>query len=232
MPRIGLVCEGATDRAAIERYVRQSLISRGYSDVTFLEIPAHHDKTASVHGFAMVLAWLNQSPAERSRYLTDLFAGDNAQRCDAIVVHLDADNLSRSRFRKHVHRWYQTHLNNPVPPQHRGNEIARLIKRVGKFNSLQYVVAAAVESTETWCLSTFPVSGNPEKLSGQSLRQKFMEVLHLSEGRPTCGRVFSRTSKGRKRREKYCDRTAQHTNRIENQCHHYNKLVTDLCKVI
>ena len=238
MPRIGLVCEGATDRAAITCYVRQSLVSRGYSDVTFFDIPAHRDKTTPIHGFAMVLAWLSKPSGERNRYLMDLFAGDNVQRCDAILVHLDADNLSQPQFKKHIHKWYKTSVKSSQRAQDRGKEIARLISHVGKLTtsrdpaSKRYVIAAAVESTETWCLSAFRVVRvNPEILSGGSLCQEFMQALLAYEGRPTGG-VFRKISKDVRRRKRFCRGTAQNADRIERQCHHYNQLVIDLCKVL
>ena len=239
MPRIGLVCEGATDRAAIEFYVRQSLVSRGYSDVTFLEIPAHRDKTTTpIHGFAMVLAWLDQPSGERDRYLMDVFAGDSVQKCDAILIHLDADNLSQPQFKEHVYKWYDTSVKSPQQAQDRGHEIIRLISHVGKLASSRgsaserYVVAAAVESTETWCLSAFRVVPvNPEILSGGSLCQEFMEALLTYEGRPTDG-VFRKISKDVRRRTRFCRDTAQNANRIESQCYHYSQLVTDLCRVL
>ena len=241
MPRIGLVCEGATDRAAIEYYVRESLNSRGYSDVEFLEIPAHRDKTAPIHGWSMVLAWLSKSPQERNRYLTSPFAGNlHTQTCDAIVVHLDADNLSDAQFRCHIAKWYNTAVKDPTPAQHRGNEIRRIVRRVAKLTlqkssgaSGLYVIAAAVESTETWCLSAFQlVNGNPERLSGFPLCQEFMTALHASEGRPIAGRVFSNVSKDVRRRERFCRRTSCDVRLIESQCYHYKKLIVDLCQVI
>ena len=241
MPRIGLVCEGATDRAAIEYYVRESLSSRGYANVVFLEIPAHRNKTAAIHGWSMVLAWLSKSPQDRNRYLTSPFAGNlHTQTCDAIVVHLDADNLSDAEFRRHVAKWYNTTVKDPNGAQHRGNEIERIVRQVAKLSSQKrgdfsslYIIASAVEATETWCLSASRfLNGNPEKLSGLALCQEFMTALHASEGRPIGGRVFSNISKDVKRRKRFCRRTSCDVRLIESQCYHYKKLIVDLCKVI
>ena len=174
---------GATDRTAIEYYVRESLNSRGYTDVAFLEIPAHRDNTAPIHGTA---------------------------------------------------------VKNPTPTQHRGNEIRRIIKRVAKLplqrrggTSGPYVIAAAVESTETWCLSAFQLlNANPERLSGSTLCQEFMKALHASEGRSITGRAFATISKDVRRRKRFCRRTSSGVGRIEAQCYHYKKLIVDLCQVI
>ena len=242
MPRIGLVCEGATDRAAIENYVRESLSSRGYTDVVFLEIPAHRNRTAPIHGWSMVLAWLSRSPQNRNRYLTSPFAGNlHTQTCDAIVVHLDADNLSDAEFRRHIAKWYNTAVKDPTGAQHRGNEIKRIVRWVAKLRSQKrgggsnslYVIAPAVESTETWCLSASQfLNGNPERLSGLALCQEFMTALHASEGRPIGGRVFSNISKDVKRRNRFCRRTSCDARMIESQCYHYRRLIVDLCKVV
>ena len=102
MPLIGLVCEGPTDRIAIEWYVRKSLVERGFSDITFRKIPEHTDQTSKdIQGCTMVLAWLSKEPGERQKLLGDIFA-NGLRRCDAIVAHLDADNLSMSQFRQHT----------------------------------------------------------------------------------------------------------------------------------
>ena len=238
MPRIGLVCEGGTDQAAIEHYVRQSLVSRGYSDVTFLKIPAHRDKTNPIHGWSMVLAWLSKTSGERNRYLASLFASDNPQKCDAIVVHLDADNLSESQFQDHVSKHYQTTVKDPKSPHHRGREIARIIRQIGNLstsrnqsNNRRYVIAAAVESTETWCLTAFQaVHDNAERLSGLPLCEQFMTALHNFEQRPI--RPFKKVSKDVRRRNKFCRNTADAASQIESQCYHYKKLISDLCQIV
>lgn len=239
MPRIGLVCEGGTDRAAIERYVGRSLVSRGYSDVTFLEIPAtvNRDNTLPIHGWAMVLAWLNRIPGERNLYLSDMFERDRSEKCDAIVIHLDADNLSDLQFREHVAKHYGATVQDPDTPRHRGKEITRIIRLVGKLDTSpdqstkRYVVAAAVEATETWRVSAFRVvSGDPERLSGLDLCQRFMTALHKVERRPM--RPFRNVSKDVSRRKRFCRSTADYASRIESQCYHYKRLITDLCEVV
>ena len=240
MARIGLVCEGQTDRDAIECYVKRSLSNHGISNVTFLELPAYRDNTIAITGWGMVINWLSQNPAKRKHYLQDVFAGGlNTQQCDALVIHLDADNLSDSDFQTHIQSRFKTTVQTPSSPRDRGSELRRIMEHVAKFNSLtnserdRHVVAAAVESTETWCLSAFQVrQGNPERLSGSSLCTQFMIALHQSEGRPTTGRPFRKISKAVRRRKRLCSRTARHASRIESQCYHYEKLISDLRQVI
>lgn len=93
--RIGVVCEGDTDRVAIEWFVRMSLVIRGFDDIAVRKIANYTDQTSrGIHGFTGGLAWLSQSPEQRQRFFVDLFGGDvRKEKFDAIVVHLDADNL-------------------------------------------------------------------------------------------------------------------------------------------
>ena len=239
MRRIGIVCEGPTDRHAIANYVRHSLSNQGISDVEFCDLPAYVDNTAPSSGSAMVIRWLSQHPMMRSRYLRQLFAGNvKAPLFDALVIHLDADNLSNSSFRAHIHNSFQTTVQNPSGPQSRGSELRKIIKHVGKFNLLtkhdrdRHVLAVAVESTETWCVAAFRnQKTDPEQFTASSLRQAFMSALHKFEGRPT-NTQFRKVSKDVRRRSKFCRLTAKHADRIEMQCSHYKKLITDLYRVL
>ena len=239
MRRIGIVCEGPTDRHAIASYVRHSLSNQGISDVEFCDLPAYVDNTAPLSGSAMVIRWLSQHPMMRSRYLRQLFAGNvKVPLFDALVIHLDADNLSNPSFRAHIYNRFQTTVQNPSGPQRRGSELRRIVEHVGKFSLLtkhdrdRHVLAVAVESTETWCVAAFSnQETNPEQLTPSALRQTFMSTLHKFEGRPTNAQ-FLKVSKDVRRRRKYCRLTAQYANRIEMQCSHYKKLVTDLCRVL
>ena len=239
MRRVGIVCEGPTDRHAIASYVGQSLSNQGISDVEFRDLTAYVDNTAPSTGWAMVIRWLSQNPMIRTRYLRQLFAGSvNAPLVDALVIHLDVDNLSISSFRAHIYNRFQTTVQNPSGPQRRGSELRRVVEHVGKFSLLEkydrdrHVLAVAVESTETWCVAAFRnQKTDPEQLTASSLRQAFMSALHKFEGRPT-NTQFRKVSKDVRRRSKFCRFTAKHADRIEMQCSHYKKLVTDLCRVL
>ena len=233
MPRIGLVCEGPTDRIAIEWYVRKSLVERGFSDITFREIPDHTDQTSKgIQGCTMVLAWLSQAPGMRQKFLGDLFAS-GLRKCDAIVVHLDADNLSRSQFRQHVRNQYSMTVKNPKLPEKRGIEIRRIIMSVGKLDSLSrgYAIAVAVQSTETWCLSSFRnISGDPESISGVPLNQQFMDALLKFEKQQP--RIIKKVTKDPIRWERFCRHTATKVKLLERQCNHYRRLVSELVRVL
>ena len=228
--RIGLVCEGATDRIAIEWYVRKSLVTRGFSDISFQDIPSHIDETSKgIYGCTMVLAWLHQSPGERRRYFGGLFDG-NSEKCDAIIVHLDADNLSKTEFRQHVLNHYKMRVTNPRSPDRRGTEIRRIIMSVGQLDR-DYAIAAAVESTETWCLSSFGnTAGDPESISGSDLVQQFMSALHRFERRPIGD--FKNVDKTDIRWERFCRHRSTKAEVIERRCPQYRKLVSELVRVL
>ena len=231
--RIGVVCEGETDRVAIEWFVRMSLVIRGFDEIAVCRIASYTDQTSrDTQGFTGVLAWLSQSPEQRQRFFVDLFGGDvRTEKFDAIVVHLDADNLSTKEFRNHVHSKYGKDVKNHRIPEKRGFEIRQLIMSVGKMGKVGdgYAVAVAVESTETWCLSSFrELRDDPESMSGATLVQQFMDALHAVERRPT--EVFRKANKDPIRWERFCRRTYENVEVLERQCFHYKKLVTDLVR--
>ena len=208
-------------------------MQRGFSDydITFPEIPSHVDNTSKpVQGCTMVLAWLRQSPGARQRYFGGLF-DSSPERCDAIIVHLDADNLSEVAFRKHVLNHDGMNVKNPKVPDRRGAEIRRIIRAIGKLG-LGYVIATAVESTETWCLASFRDNlGSPERLSGPSLIQQFMDAMHEFEKRPT--QIAKKPTKDRMRWERFCRHQLRtKAERIELQCPQYRMLVEDLVGVL
>ena len=242
MLQIGLVCEGDTDQVAIEHYFRQSLLNRQISDIKFLRLPLSPDNTISgeVCGWGMVLRWLCCNPPERRRhYLHNLFDHNlYTLRCDAIVIHLDADILSDPDFQTYIGQHFQLTVSNVSTPRDKGREIAKVIEHVGKFSHLtnrdraRHVVAAAVESTETWCLAAVRIrQSDPEVLCGSQLRHEFMTALHKCEGSSNTG-PFRRISKDVRRRTRFCRVTARHANRIETQCYHYEKLVMDVVRVL
>ena len=231
--RIGVVCEGDTDKVAIEWFVRMSLLIRGFDDIAVCKIASYTDQTSrDVQGFTGVLAWLSQPPEQRRRFFVDLFGGDvRTEKFDAIVVHLDADNLSTKEFRNHVRNRYDTDVKNHRLPAKRGFELRQLIMSVGKMGKIGdgYAVAVAVESTETWCLSSFrDLPNDPESMSGAPLVQQFMDALHAFERRPK--RVFRKANKDPIRWERFCRSTYENVEMLERQCFHYKKFVTDLVR--
>jgi hypothetical protein len=236
MPRIGVVCEGKTDKVAIEWYVRKSLVCRGFDgDIAVCRISDHTDRTSGdMQGYTRVLAWLSQPLEQRQRFFVDLFGGNlGPDKFDAIVVHLDADNLSTREFRNHVRNQYGMNVRNPTLPERRGFELRRVIMSVGDLSrSGGYAIAAAVESTETWCLSSFRnISGDPESISGNALVQKFMESLHIFENRPTTN--FNEVDKDSIRWERFCrHHSSTKAELLERQCYHYRIFVSDLVRIL
>lgn len=235
--RIGIVCEGPTDRHAIVNFVRASLTDRGIRP-EFVAIQPEIDRT-NPSGWHAVLNWLlNNPPAVRlTSYLGGgLFAeGLSAKSCDLLILQIDADNLSERGFQN----WNRTRLGYTVKdmadPIGRGNEIRLIIRIAGKFDMLsdrdsrRHLPAPAVESTETWCIAAFrPLRRNPEYLSGPALCQEFMTALHESEGRPI--QSFTHINKSPDRRRRYCGRHSSGFRRLEAQCRHYQALVESIVR--
>ena len=232
--RIGLVCEGETDRIAIEWFVRSSLVDRGFSgDISFCKIQDYKDQTSrDIHGYTMVLAWLRQGPTARARLFGGMFAGDS-ERLDAIVVHLDADNLSSMEFRTHVLRFYDMTVKNHRIPAKRGFAIRTLLTGVGGLgcSSGLYALAVAVESTESWCVAAFGTTVDPESLKGPTLNAQFMHVMLKAERQPP--QVIKEATKDPIRWERLCRRAKPtHVRRLERRCSHYEKLVHDVVRVL
>ena len=157
----------------------------------------------------------------------------SAKRCDAIVVQLDADILSDEPFRNRMRRCIRREVNDPAEPIERGKEICKILEIVGRVSELtqvdrdRHIVTAAVESTEAWCIGVFRRwADNPELLRGGALRDRFMDVLHESEGRPV--QTVARIDKSPDRRERYCKRYAENYRNLEQQCYHFRELVEKL----
>lgn len=143
---------------------------------------------------------------------------------------MDADNLSDEPFRNRMRNRYGRNVDEPDSPIDRGNVVRTIIEIAGSFDQLRdddrnrYIIAPAVESTETWCIAAFrELDRDPELLRGQELCQEFMAVLHRSESRPL--QPFARIDKSSGRRLRFCEKHSNGFERLERQCHHYLALV-------
>ena len=237
--RIGVVCEGPTDAHAICCFLGASLNSRGI-DATFVGLQPEVDRTCAPGGWGMVFEWLKQNPP-RARTLAyfdgGLFgSGLTAKQCDALLIQLDADNLSNESFRQRVRNSLGVAVREPTNPRDRGSAVRCIVELAGEFDELAnayrklHVVAPSVESTETWCVGIFEQRDlDPELLQGESLCQEFMSVLHKSEKRPM--QQFRHVNKSSKRRLRFCDKHAKGFARLEYQCQHYFEIVTALTSI-
>lgn len=234
--RIGVVTEGPTDTHATVAFLQASLEDRGLEPY-FVRLQPDMDRTNPEGGWGMVLNWLRANTPEvrvKSYLGGGLFDNDmSAKRCDAIVVQLDSDILSDEPFRNRIRRWIRREVRDPVEPIERGREICIILEVVGRIEELnqvdrdKHVMAAAVESTETWCIAAYRRWGdNPELLRGGDLRNRFMDMLHESEGRPA--QVVARIDKSSGRRLRFCNKFAANHARLAEQCHHFGKLVEEL----
>ena len=233
--RIGIVCEGPTDALAIENFVRASMCDRDFP-VEFVRLQPEFDHTQG--GWTNMVLWLENNPPQSRvyTYLKGLFGGENsAKKCDVILLHLDADLLSKEDFGSVMSSKYHLELHDSSDPQSRGSQIVMAITEVGRFSELadsdlqRHVIAPAVESTETWCVGVFQhLPGvDIETLVGEKLRDAFMDVLNRSEGRQTAG-PYRRLSKSVRRRKRFCKKHAIGFKTLESQSVHYRKLTEDI----
>ena len=157
--RIGVVCEGPTDRHAIVNFLGASLKNRGIIPV-FVNIQPENDQTIPTNGgWYAVLNWLRKNPpkSRTANYLGGgLFDDDrSAKRCDVLVFQMDSDILSDRGFQN----WTRNKLGYAVSvltdPIQRGHEARSIIELAGDFDQLssreskRHIPAPAVESTET-----------------------------------------------------------------------------------
>ena len=236
MVRIGVVTEGPTDTHATITFLKSSLEDRGL-ETHFVKLQPDMDRTKPVGGWGMVVNWLKTNPPEvrvKSYLGGGLFDNEmSAKRCDAIVVQMDSDILSDEPFRNRMRKCIGREVRDPETPIDRGREICTILEVVGRVSELtqvdreKHMVMAAVESTETWCIAAFSMwDDNPELLRGDVLRDRFMDVLHESEGRPM--RAVARIDKSPGRRLKFCGKYAASYGSLEQQCHHFKELVEKL----
>ena len=238
--RVGIVCEGKTDALAIEYFVRESMKSRGH-DLVFVRLQPDPDRTYA-GGWVLALEWLRSNPPKSrvAGYLNGLFRdGLTEKRCDAIVLHLDADVLSEESFRNYMKKHFDLAVKDSDDTIGRGKQIVEVLQVVGGFSELNFVdlqrhvTAPAVEAGETWHIGAFEkVPGEDiERLRGTSLRDRFMTVLHRSEGRDVQS-SYTTTSKAVRRRRRFLKTHAKRCLTLERNCHHYKALVDKLLFVV
>ena len=189
-------------------------------------------------GWTNMVLWLENNPPRSrvSTYFNGLFSGESsAKRCDAILLHLDSDLVSKKSFREFMLSKHGLQVNDSTEPKSRGEQIVMAIKTIGDFSQLaasdsqRHVLAPAVESTETWCIGVFrhQPGVDIEALTGDELRDTFMEVLHRSEGRRGSG-PYDYVNKSVRRRKKFCIKHASGFGKLEAQSFHYRRLIDDL----
>jgi hypothetical protein len=235
--RVGVVCEGPTDRHAIVCFLGTSLTARGIAPV-FIDIQPETDRTNPPEGgWGAVLNWLRNNPPKSrvdAYFGRGLFGGSlSAKRCDVMVFQMDTDILSDHRFQDWVTRNLGYEVVDSGDSMQRGSEIRSIIEIAGDFVELsvhelqRHIPAPAVESTETWCVAVFSeLPGDPEQLRGQDLCREFMTALHRSENRRI--QQFVHVDKQPDRRRRYCEKHSAGFERLEAQCLHYRGLVDSI----
>lgn len=237
MIKIGVICEGDTDFAAIEHFFGNALITKKI-DVKFVDLQPNLDQTQPKAGWGHVAQWFEQNkPADRVRrfFGGGLFDNDlDVKSCDLFLVQLDADILGEDSFGSFNLRKFQLDVLNPALPSERGDEIKRILAHWSGLTELtqadveRHVLAPAVESTETWCVGAFRRwQRDIEAIVGDDLAREFTNVLLKSEGRPII-RFASSMDKNVGRRKRYCRRHASGHAHLVLNCKHFAETLLSL----
>lgn len=229
--KIGVICEGPTDFLAIQYFFEHALREAGIQ-AKFTSIQPQMDKTQPEAGWGNVLLWFAKNPANyrvQKFFGGGLFGGSlSTDALDAFLIQLDSDILGTPDFTDYVQKTYNISLNNPLQEAERADEIRTLIESAAEFSKMtksdigKHVIAAAVESTEAWCVAAFAnPTPNCEILSGQDLANAFMNSLERSEGRAP-REVYENIDKSASRRKRFCERHAAGSSRIRNGCKQFD----------
>ncbi len=184
---LGVVAEGPSDYVVIKNLLGTYVASREIKDclLSFKSLQPYVDNTSksgySEGGWLLVYKWcLSNNPVEReNKYFSKgLFADDMDEfRCSALLVHMDADICDEIRDKTTL----------PVPQINedslvRGSfiygTVANWLWPDGLVNDPRYIIAPAVESTESWLvagLSDEDVA--PE--SNNSIQQRLAHLDYL-----------------------------------------------------
>jgi hypothetical protein len=239
--RIGVICEGPTDFVAIKHFIKSALKNNNI-ETEFVSIQPEFDNTTKDAGWANLLEWLKRYPPKVRipTYLgSGLFQGSASEkRCDALLLHMDADILEHASFQGYVSTNFKHTVVADDRPAKRASEICTVISFAAKLQDInqddmnRHVMCPAVESTETWCVAAFfnTRSVEYEKLRGSELTNQFMKALEISESRRP-GDEYKSVDKNVARREKFCKKHASGAKRIQKHCRSFAVAVDALRKL-
>jgi hypothetical protein len=235
--RIGVVCEGPTDYFAVVSFFGHALKEEGIQ-AEFVSLQPQMDQTRPPGGWGNVLSWFDRNPPSlriQQHFGGGFFGGSlGTPPLNALLIQLDCDVLGERPFSDYVQKTYGMTLGNPADEGERAGEIRRMLEVVAKFSDMtegdigRHVVAPAVEATESWCVAAFTTpTPNCEALRGQALVDAFMTALERSEGRlPTP--PYANTDKNPARREAFCKKHAQGSDRVRSGCAHFEQAFQQL----
>jgi hypothetical protein len=234
---IGVVCEGPTDFHAIEHFFKHALEGKNVT-ADFRALFPEMDKTRPDGGWANVLLWLKNNPANsrvKKYFGSGLFAGTlSTEPLDAIIIHLDTDILPNISFRNYVKQNYAYDVADADSPLSKAIQIKKVINLAAQFDVMtdadktRHVPAPAVESTETWCVAAFTNTViNFEWLAGIQLTNSFMTALERSEGREPQAN-YADINKDRERRRRFCEKHKTGSTRIVDGCSQFAEILSEL----
>ena len=238
--KIGIICEGQTDFHAIKFFFGSALEEINII-AKFVDLQPTMDKTQAEAGWGNIEAWLKKNPPRHriKRYLSGgVFEDDlDAKSCDIFLLQMDSDIIEDEKFTKRILSVYGKDIEKSTDSKIRGKIIyeilsmwARLDECTIRENSL-HIVSPAVESTETWCIASYRnTKENLEEIRGSDLKKKFMDTLHLSEGRAM--QDFLNVDKNVERRKSFCHRHANGFKHIISQCPHFDQSIRDIIGAI
>ncbi|AYD01033.1 hypothetical protein [Neorhizobium sp. NCHU2750] len=216
--RIGVVCEGPTDFFAIKYFLGAVLRKEG-REVDFIDLQPSMDATSPKAGWGNIERWLAaNTPQSRSkRYFSGgIFADDlDAKACDFIIVQMDCDHLEHEAFTVFNQEKYGINYGKLPDLDAQYNMVEKILGEWCGLSALtsadanRHVLTPAQQSTESWCIAAYShLLTDPDLLEGQDLIDRFMTILHESEGRLLPASGFSEVDKSIKRREKFCKKHA------------------------
>jgi hypothetical protein len=235
--RVGVICEGPTDFHAISQFMAAALAGKGIV-TKFIDIQPDMGRSYPEAGWGNVELWLRKNPpTDRIRRYFDGGAFQrnmSAKACDVLLIQMDSDILDDGKFHARLRNAYGLELADATEARERGLRIIQVLELWSDLGTLtdvdrnRHVLAPAVESTETWCVSAFDNRhSDPEALSGQELVVAFMTALDTSESRPP--KDYAEADKQPPRREKFCQKhAAKGAERIMHNCPHFARAVERL----
>lgn len=237
MLRIGVVCEGQTDFAAIKIFFEDEF-SRTERNVTFDMIQPAWDNTLP-SGWSQVLLWLenNEIPLRSALYLKgdSLFATeDQDAKYDALLFQIDSDIIGEASFEAFIRKRNIVYA-PPADNVDRGNVIRHVLLSIGGHasdaDSLRHkeVMAPIVESSEAWILAAEKIANDPENLIGQPLIDAFGALVARSSGQAVKASYVS-INKTTKTRKRICNLIVKNSGPA-GRSHHYDEVVQKIANL-
>ena len=232
---LGVVAEGPSDYVVIKNLLGTYVASKKIENclLTFKSLQPYVDNTSksgySEGGWLLVYKWcLSNTPGEReNKYFSKgLFADDMDEfRCSALLVHMDADICTEIRDKTTL---------LPVPSQNddpitRGSFISGTVANWlwpdGWVNDPRYIIAPAVESTESWLVAGLSDEDVAPETNSE-IQQRLAHLDYLIVRKKPIPQKIKNPNKSASNYEKISLVASENIARIIDRCPHF-KLVAD-----